>query len=282
MRFARLRRPGRCLRARRPAFPDRSGNDSRTSPGARDGPRVLEVGCGGGRDARRWRSGACGCGVRTSPRLRRPVPRPGTRRRPFRPTVRRPAVHADGPYDDVWANASPAARRPGRPSHRAPRLAGATRRRCSGLSVKEGDGECGRPTARRQLRATSSFGGGPLATSLVLQVGRRRDRASAGLHGESWLVVSASGRHEAHRVLVPDGPRARAVVSRSWAEPFVIGELDGGPPPRARRGHPPKQVWASVWKALELPEDRAQTPYGTVTGPRTPFRLRFTLASVAG
>lgn len=43
--------------------------------------------------------------------------------------------------------------------------------------------------------------------------------------------------------------------SRSWAELFVIGELGGRTVDEAlAAGVPPKQVWAAVWRVLELPE----------------------------
>jgi hypothetical protein len=39
-----------------------------------------------------------------------------------------------------------------------------------------------------------------------------------------------------------------------WAETFVIGDLDHRTVRDALdEGVPPKQVWAAVWKALELP-----------------------------
>lgn len=41
----------------------------------------------------------------------------------------------------------------------------------------------------------------------------------------------------------------------SWAEMFVIVELDSRTAREALdAGVPPKQVWAAVWRALELPE----------------------------
>jgi hypothetical protein len=43
--------------------------------------------------------------------------------------------------------------------------------------------------------------------------------------------------------------------SRSWAELFVIGELGSRTAVEALdAGVAPKQVWAAVWRALELPE----------------------------
>jgi len=43
--------------------------------------------------------------------------------------------------------------------------------------------------------------------------------------------------------------------SRSWAELFVIGELDSRTAVEALdAGVAPKQVWAAVWRVLELPE----------------------------
>jgi hypothetical protein len=41
---------------------------------------------------------------------------------------------------------------------------------------------------------------------------------------------------------------------RVWAEQFVMAELDRRTAQEALdAGLPPKQVWAAVWKALELP-----------------------------
>ena len=41
---------------------------------------------------------------------------------------------------------------------------------------------------------------------------------------------------------------------RAWAEQFVMAELDGRTAQEALdAGVPPKQVWAAVWRALELP-----------------------------
>ena len=46
------------------------------------------------------------------------------------------------------------------------------------------------------------------------------------------------------------GPQAR-----SWAELFVLTELGGRTVEEAlAAGVPPKQVWAAVWRVLELPE----------------------------
>jgi len=43
--------------------------------------------------------------------------------------------------------------------------------------------------------------------------------------------------------------------SGSWAELFVINELGGRTTREAiDDGIPPKQVWAAVWRVLELPE----------------------------
>ncbi len=42
--------------------------------------------------------------------------------------------------------------------------------------------------------------------------------------------------------------------SRSWAEMFVIGELGSRTTVEAlAAGVPPKEVWAAVWRVLELP-----------------------------
>ncbi len=42
--------------------------------------------------------------------------------------------------------------------------------------------------------------------------------------------------------------------ARAWAEQFVLGELGGRTVAEAlAAGEPPKQVWAAVWRSLELP-----------------------------
>lgn len=40
---------------------------------------------------------------------------------------------------------------------------------------------------------------------------------------------------------------------RSWADQFVISELGRTAQEALDAGVPPKQVWAAVWQALELP-----------------------------
>lgn len=43
--------------------------------------------------------------------------------------------------------------------------------------------------------------------------------------------------------------------AHSWASMFVMAELDSRTAEEAlAAGIPPKQVWAAVWRALELPE----------------------------
>lgn len=43
--------------------------------------------------------------------------------------------------------------------------------------------------------------------------------------------------------------------SRSWAELTVVRDLDGRTTKEALdAGVPPKQVWAAVWRHLELPD----------------------------
>jgi hypothetical protein len=43
--------------------------------------------------------------------------------------------------------------------------------------------------------------------------------------------------------------------SRTWAELTVVGDLDGRTTQEALdAGVPPKQVWAAVWRQLELPD----------------------------
>lgn len=42
--------------------------------------------------------------------------------------------------------------------------------------------------------------------------------------------------------------------ARSWASQFVMGDLDGRTAEEAlAAGVSPKQVWAAVWRALDLP-----------------------------
>lgn len=42
--------------------------------------------------------------------------------------------------------------------------------------------------------------------------------------------------------------------SRSWAATFVVTELGATAEDALAAGLPPKQVWAAVWRALELPD----------------------------
>ena len=45
--------------------------------------------------------------------------------------------------------------------------------------------------------------------------------------------------------------------ARSWADMFVIGDLGGRTVAQAlAAGVPPKEVWAAVWRVLELPASR--------------------------
>lgn len=45
-----------------------------------------------------------------------------------------------------------------------------------------------------------------------------------------------------------------AGYARAWARQFVMGELGGRTAQEALDdGIPPKEVWAAVWNALELP-----------------------------
>jgi hypothetical protein len=45
-----------------------------------------------------------------------------------------------------------------------------------------------------------------------------------------------------------------AAYYRSWAKQFVVTDLDGRTAQEALdAGVPPKQVWAAVWQALDLP-----------------------------
>ncbi len=41
--------------------------------------------------------------------------------------------------------------------------------------------------------------------------------------------------------------------SRSWAGQFVITELGATAEEALAAGMPPKEVWAAVWRVLELP-----------------------------
>lgn len=40
---------------------------------------------------------------------------------------------------------------------------------------------------------------------------------------------------------------------RSWADQYVIGDLDRTANEALDAGIPPQQVWAAVWRALDLP-----------------------------
>ena len=45
--------------------------------------------------------------------------------------------------------------------------------------------------------------------------------------------------------------------ARSWADMFVMAELGGRTASQAlAAGVPPKEVWAAVWRALELPASK--------------------------
>ena len=51
-----------------------------------------------------------------------------------------------------------------------------------------------------------------------------------------------------------DGVLGRS-YSRTWAEVTVLRDLDGRTTQEALdAGVPPKQVWAAVWRHLELPD----------------------------
>lgn len=48
-----------------------------------------------------------------------------------------------------------------------------------------------------------------------------------------------------------------AAYARSWADSFVIGELGGRTAVEAlEAGVSPKEVWAAVWRVLELPASK--------------------------
>ena len=125
------------------------------------------------------------------------------------------------------------------------------------LAVKEGDGarfsthgHVGAPRhftfwREEPLRAVLEAAGWG-----VDDVHRRR-----GLRAATWLGGAGAGGHVRHtefwaRMEQALGP----AYARAWAEQFVIGELGGRTADEALdAGVPPKQVWAAVWRALELP-----------------------------
>ncbi len=46
-----------------------------------------------------------------------------------------------------------------------------------------------------------------------------------------------------------------AAYCRTWADQMVLADLDRRTPQQALdAGVPPKQVWAAVWRSLELPD----------------------------
>jgi len=48
-----------------------------------------------------------------------------------------------------------------------------------------------------------------------------------------------------------------ASYARTWADMFVIGELGGRTASEAlAAGVPAKEVWAAVWRVLELPQNK--------------------------
>jgi hypothetical protein len=48
-----------------------------------------------------------------------------------------------------------------------------------------------------------------------------------------------------------------ASYARSWASMFVIGDLGGRTADEAlAAGVPPKEVWAAVWRVLDLPQTK--------------------------
>jgi hypothetical protein len=45
--------------------------------------------------------------------------------------------------------------------------------------------------------------------------------------------------------------------ARSWASMFVLADLGGRTAEEAlSAGVPPKEVWAAVWRALDLPQNK--------------------------
>ena len=48
-----------------------------------------------------------------------------------------------------------------------------------------------------------------------------------------------------------------ASYARTWASMFVIADLGGRTVDEAlAAGAPPKEVWAAVWRVLELPQNK--------------------------
>ena len=91
---------------------------------------------------------------------------------------------------------------------------------------------------------------------------RRRIDAPAGTKDdESWLAVSAvRAGDEAHRVLGPSRPRPRTRRLARLGRAVRDGRLGGRTAVEALdAGIPPKQVWAAVWRVLELPARPAVT-----------------------
>ena len=53
-----------------------------------------------------------------------------------------------------------------------------------------------------------------------------------------------------------------SAYSESWARQFVMSELGGRTAQDALdAGVPPKQVWAAVWRALDLPASEVRLPH---------------------
>ena len=172
-------------------------------------------------------------------------------------------------------------------------LAGATR--AGGLlamSLKEGDGEewsmHGQVQAPRRfvywreapLRAVLSGAGWrvedlPHESAATASRGSRsaRPRGAPGHapgHDPGHADSEAGGvRHTEFwsRMESALGP----AYHRAWARQFVMAELDGRTAQEALdAGVPPKQVWAAVWRALDLPASQHDPPSTLPPGAPSP------------
>ena len=167
-----------------------------------------------------------------------------------------------GPYDGVWASACllhvaredlPTVLR---------NLAGATRPGGAlAMSLKEGDGE--EWSVHGHVRAPRRFvywREAPLRAVLA-DAGWRVQELDAR-EGGTGSRGSLSGPCNSERVRHTEfwsrmeealGP----AYHRAWARQFVMAELGGRTAQEALdAGIPPKQVWAAVWRALELPANQ--------------------------
>ena len=160
-------------------------------------------------------------------------------------------------YDGVWANACLLhVARPDLPVVLS-RLAEATRRGRAVPAVPQGGRRralvdarprrrpavlhlLARGAAARRPRRRRLVGAHPRARGRAARrVVARGPRGAPGMrHTEFWARLDAAL-----------GP----AYSRSWAGTFVITELGRTADEALAAGVPPKQVWAAVWRALELP-----------------------------